>query len=107
MSVPQSRTGWIFVVLYAGLAVYLIAEALTCADWMCDLVEFWAAIPFGLVYLALLKLLDPVFIFGSIIYAPFTNWFFIVPTFVGNAMIYYWLGVGIETLFVRVRRRKA
>jgi hypothetical protein len=103
MSVPRSKTGWSFAVLYAGVAAYLIAQALTCADWMCDLVEFWAAIPFGLVYLALLKLLD----LGSVAYAPFTNWFFIAPTVAGNAVIYYWLGVGVEKLFARVHRRKA
>jgi len=106
MSVPRSRTGWLFVALYVALAAYVTAEALTCAVWMCDMIELWAAIPFGLVYLGLVKVLDPVFFFGTITYAPFTNWFFIVPTVAGNAAIYYWLGVGSTKIFARVKRRK-
>jgi hypothetical protein len=65
---------------------------------MCDLVELYAAIPFGLLYLLILKWLDPIFVFGSITYAPFKNWFFIVPTLVGNSVIFYWLGVGSAKL---------
>jgi hypothetical protein len=107
VSIPRSKTGWIFVVLYGALAAYLIDQALTCAIWMCDLNAFPATIPFGLLYLGLLKLLDPVFFFGSITYAPFTNWFFIVPTAIGNAVIYYWLGVGVAKIWTRLRRRKA
>jgi hypothetical protein len=107
MIIPRSKTGWLFVVIYLALAAYVIAEALSCAVWMCDFIELWATIPFGLFYLALLKLLDPVFFFGSITYAPFTNWFFIVPTVAGNAAIYYWLGVGSAKIFARLRRRKA
>jgi hypothetical protein len=107
MGVPRSKTGWLFVVLYAALAAYVTAEALTCVVWMCDLIELWDTIPFGLIYLGLIKLLDPVFFFGSITYAPFTNWFFIVPTVAVNAVIYYWLGVGSAKIFTRLRRRKA
>lgn len=66
-----------------------------------------SAIPFGLLYLALLKALDPAFFFGSITYAPFTNWFFSAPAVAVNAVIYYWLGVGIEKIVMRVCRCKA
>ena len=106
MSFPRSKTGWFCAVVYSALAAYLIDQAFTCRDWLCDLVELWAAIPFGLFYLALLQALEPVFLFGSIAYAPFTNWFFIAPTVIANAVIYYWLGVGIARLVAWLRGRR-
>lgn len=89
---------------YLALAAFFIYQAFTCIGWVCDLVEFPVTIPFGLLYLALLKLLDPIFAFGSITYAPFRNWFFIVPTLIGNSIIFYWLGVGIAKLFARPKK---
>ena len=107
MNVPRSKTGWILVVLYLLLAAYFVTQAFTCMDWLCDLIELPITIPFGLLFLAILHWLDPVFFFGSITYAPFRNWFFIVPTVAVNTFIYYWLGVGIEKIISRFRGRKA
>jgi len=104
--VPRSRIDWILVVLYWAAAAPLIHEALTCTVWFCDLVEFWVALPFGAIYLLVLKLLDPVAGFGSITYAPFRNWVFIVPTLIANSVIYYWVGVGVAKLFAKLLGRQ-
>jgi len=95
-----------FLVLYWAAASPLIHEALTCTVWFCDLVEFWVALPFGAIYLLVLKLLDPVAGFGSITYAPFRNWVFIVPTLIANSVIYYWVGVGVAKLFAKLLGRQ-
>lgn len=105
MEPPKSKTGWLFALLYLGFASFLVYLAFTCIGWVCDIVEFPAAIPFGLLYLGLLRLLDPILAFGSITYSPFRNWFFIVPTLIGNAIVFYWLGVSIEKLWRRAFRR--
>lgn len=105
MRLPQSRMGWTLVIVYLLLAAFLIYQAFTCTGWVCDLVEVPAAVPFGLIYLALLQWLDPIFVFGSITYAPFRNWFFIIPTLLGNSLLYYWLGLGIGKLWGRWLRR--
>jgi hypothetical protein len=107
MTVPQSKPGCTLAVLYLVLAAYFITQAFTCVEWMCDLVELPITIPFGLLFLAILHWLDPVFFFGSITYAPFRNWFFIVPTVAVNALIYYWLGIGIDKIISRFWRRKS
>jgi len=103
MRLPRSKAGWTAVILYLVFASFLIHEAFTCSGWVCDVVEFPAATPFGLLYLAVLRGLDPVFAFGSITYAPFRNWFFIGPTVAGNAFIYYWVGVGVRGLCRKLR----
>jgi hypothetical protein len=105
MRFPRSKVGWTFVTTYLALAALLIYRAFTCVGWVCDLVEFPVTIPFGLLYLALLKLLDPIFFFGSITYAPFRNWFFIIPTLVGDSIIFYWLGVRIGKLLARLLKK--
>jgi hypothetical protein len=69
ISVPQSKTGWILVVIYGALSAFLIIQAFTCADWVCDLIEFPITFPFDLLFLAVLRWLDPIFFFGSITYA--------------------------------------
>ena len=84
MRLPRSKVGWAFVAIYMALDTSLVYLAFTCTGWMCDLVEFPAAVPFGLLYLGLLRWLNPVFVFGSITYAPFRNWYFILPTFAGS-----------------------
>lgn len=96
--VRTSKIAWGFVGIYLAFSAYLIYQAFTCTGWLCDLVEFPAVIPFGLVYLLLLRLLNPLFAFGSVTYAPFENWFFIVPTLIGNSIIIYWLVVGVAKL---------
>ena len=107
MKVPASKIGWLFVLLYLAVSSVLIYQAFTCIGWVCDIVEFPAAIPFGLLYLFLLRLLNPVFVFGSITYAPFTNWYFIIPTLVGNSIVFYWIGVGVGKLIVRLTGKLA
>jgi hypothetical protein len=102
MKLPKSKIGWVFVAIYLVMASYLVYQAFTCTGWVCDLVEFPATIPFGLLYLALLKWLNPIFVFGSITYNPFKNWFFIIPTLVGNSIVFYWLGVGIGKLCMKL-----
>ncbi len=104
---PKSKLGWVLVVLYLAFSSVLIYQAFTCTGWVCDLVEFPAAIPFGLLYLLLLRALNPMFAFGSITYDPFRNWFFIIPTLVGNSVVFYWIGVGIGKLGAKVMRRKS
>ena len=47
----------------------MIIQAFTCVDWVCDLIEFPITFPFGLLFLAVLRWLDPIFFFGSITYA--------------------------------------
>jgi hypothetical protein len=59
ISVPQSKTGWILVVIYGALSAFLIIQAFTCVDWVCDLIEFPITIPFGLLFFAVLRWLDP------------------------------------------------
>ena len=105
MRLPKSNVGWVFVAIYLALASFLVFMAFTCTGWVCDLVEWPAAVPFGFLYLALLQWLDPIFVFGSITYAPFRNWFFIIPTLVGNSVIVYWLGVGIGKLCMKWFRK--
>ena len=107
MKMPKSKLGWVLVVLYLAGSSVLIYQALTCTGWVCDIVEFPAAIPFGLLYLLLLRALNPIFAFGSITYAPFTNWFFIIPMLVGNSVVYYWIGVGIGKLGAKLAGRGA
>jgi len=102
---PRSNIGWAFVAVYLAGAACLIYLAFTCVGWVCDIIEFPAAVPFGLLYLALLKWLNPVFAFGSITYSPFRNWFFIVPTLIGNSIVFYWLGVGIGKVYARFHRK--
>lgn len=101
MRLPKSRIGWVFVLIYLAGASFLIYQAFTCSGWVCDLVEVPVAIPFGFLWLILLQWLEPIFVFGSITYAPFTNWFFIVPTLAGNSVICYWLGVGFGMLRIK------
>lgn len=105
MRFPRSKVGWAFVMTYLALAAFFIYQAFTCIGWVCDLVEFPVTIPFGLLYLVLLKLLDPIFVFGSITYAPFRNWLFIIPTLFGNSIIFYWLGVRIGKLLARLPKK--
>jgi hypothetical protein len=105
MRFPKSKIGWIFVVIYLALSSWLVYQAFTCTDWMCDMVEIPAAIPFGAVYFGLLRLLNPIFLFGSISYAPFRNWYFIIPTLIGNSILYYWFGVGVRKLYLRLFRK--
>ena len=90
-----------FVAAYLLAASSLVYLAFTCIGWMCDVVEIPAAVPLGFLYLALLHWLNPIFEFGSIAYAPFRNWFFIVPTLIGNSIIFYWLGVGVERMLIK------
>ena len=105
MRLPRSRAGWTSAIVYLASASFLIYQAFTCSGWVCDVIEFPAAIPFGLLYMAILRWLDPVFAFGSITYAPFRNWFFIIPTLAGNGFIYYWVGVGVARLCAKLFRR--
>jgi hypothetical protein len=107
MVLPKSKFGWVFVAFYTAVDSLLVYLAFTCTGWMCDLVELPAVIPFGILYLGLLRLLNPLFRFGSITYAPFTNWYFIVPTFLGNSVIFYWLGVGIGKLCTKLLRARS
>jgi hypothetical protein len=107
MALPKSKFGWVFVAFYTAVDSVLVYLAFTCTGWMCDLVELPAVIPFGILYLGLLRLLNPLFRFGSITYAPFTNWYFIVPTFLGNSVIFYWLGVGIGKLCTKLLRARS
>ena len=105
MRPPKSKLGWAFAIVYLILASVLVYQALTCTGWVCDLVEFPAAIPFGLIYLVVLQRLDPIFFFGSITYAPFRNWAFIVPTLIGNSLFYYWLGLGIAKVCAKLFKK--
>ena len=105
MRFPKSRIGWAFVAFYLAASSWLVYQAFTCTGWMCDLVEIPAAIPFGMLYLPLLRLLNPIFFFGSITYAPFRNWYFIVPNLAANSIIYYWIGVGVGNLCRRLFRK--
>lgn len=105
MRFPKSKIGWAFVVIYLALSACLVYRAFTCIGWMCDMVEIPATIPFGLVYFPLLRFLNPIFFFGSITYAPFRNWYFIIPTLAGNSIIYCWLGIGVRRLYVRLFRK--
>jgi hypothetical protein len=102
MRLPKSKIGRVFVVIYLVAASFLIYLAFTCSGWVCDVVELPVTIPFGFLWLILLQWLDPIFAFGSITYAPFKNWFFIIPTLVGNSVIFYWLGVGIGKLCIKL-----
>jgi len=102
---PRSKVGWVLVVLYLAGSAILIYQAFTCTGWLCDLVEFPAAIPFGLLYLMLLRALNPIFQFGSVTYSPFRNWFFIIPTLLGNSVVFYWIGVGIAKLSAKLARK--
>ncbi len=104
MQLPKSRIGWAFVGVYWLLSSFLIYLAFTCSGWLCDMVELPVAVPFGFLYLALLKGLNPIFAFGAISYAPFRNWFFIVPTLAGNSIIFYWLGAGVGKMYKRFFR---
>lgn len=105
MRFPKSSAGWVFVAIYLAASLWLVHQAFTCTGWMCDMVEIPATVPFALVYFPLLRLLNPIFLFGSITYAPFRNWYFIVPTLLGNSIIYYWLGVGVRRLYVSLSRK--
>jgi hypothetical protein len=51
MKLPKSRVGWVFVAIYLVMASVLVYQAFTCTGWVCDLVEFPATIPFGLLIL--------------------------------------------------------
>jgi hypothetical protein len=105
MRLPKSKAGWVFVAIYLTLSSYLVYQAFTCTGWICDIVEFPATIPFGLLYLVVLRLLNPIFVFGSITNEPFRNWYFIIPTLVGNSVVFYWIGVGSGKLWMKVLRR--
>jgi hypothetical protein len=102
MKFPKSKIGWVFVVIYLVPASFFIYQAFTCSGWVCDLIEFPATIPFGLLYLTVIKLLDPIYVFGSITYAPFRNLFFVIPMIIGNIVVYYWIGVGVGKIFKKL-----
>lgn len=102
---PKSRAGWAFVIVYLVLASFFVYQAFTCSGWLCDLAGIPAALPFGAIYLAVLQWLDPIYVFGSITYAPFRNWWFIIPTLIVNSLICYWLGSGIGKLCAKLFRR--
>jgi hypothetical protein len=100
MALPKSKLGLTLVIVYLGFAAFFDYLALTHSDYA----GFFPAIPFGLVYLGILQWLNPIFQWGSLTYAPFRNWWFIVPTTLGNVIVYYWLGIGISHVYRRVAR---
>jgi hypothetical protein len=105
MRLPKSKAAWVLVAMYLALDSFLVYLAFTCTGWLCDIVEIPGAVPVGVLYLGLLRWLNPIFVFGSITYAPFRNWYFIIPTAVGNSVVFYWLGVGIGKLWVKLNRK--
>jgi len=107
MQFPKSKAGWSLVAIYLAVSSVLIYQAFTCTGWVCDLVEFPATIPFGVLYLLVLRWLNPVFVFGNIVSEPFRNWYFIIPTLAGNSVVFYWLGVGMGKLTRKIFRRAA
>lgn len=104
----KSRTGWAFAVAYLILAGFLFHQALTCRDWVCDLVALPVAIPLGFPIAWLIDRIDFfVQIPGHVRGSPLRNWYFILPTVSANAIFYFWAGRLLETSASRLLRRFA
>lgn len=100
--VPGSRAGWAFVALYLVVAAILFGRAFTCTGWVCDLVALPAAAPVGFLVSGVLGWLDELFVFpGYSSSGLLRNPWFIVPTVLGNAVLYY----GIGALAARLAHR--
>jgi len=107
----KSKVGWIFVAAYLGFATCFYYKAFTDKSFHGGLAGFWPSIPFGIIYLYALEGLNNIYYFNGagfdgssyppIISMPFNQWLFVIPTIVGNAVIYYWLGAGISKGFRR------
>lgn len=104
----KSRTGWAFVVAYLILAALLFYQALTCRDWVCDLVALPVALPLGFPISWLIDRIDFYFqIPGHVRSSHFRNWYFILPTVSANTIFYFWAGRLLETSASRLLRRFA
>jgi hypothetical protein len=89
----RSRAGWAFVVLYLVIAAVLFGRASTCTGWVCDLVALPAVAPVGFLVGGVLDGLDQIFVFpGYSSSGLLRNPWFIVPTVLGNAALYYGIG---------------
>lgn len=89
----RSRTGWAFVALYLVFAAVLFGRASTCTGWVCDLIALPAAAPVGFLVGGVLDWLDQLFVFpGYSSSGLLRNPWFIVPTVLGNAVLYYGIG---------------
>jgi hypothetical protein len=97
-----SRTGWVFLVAYLVLAGYLFHEALTCSDWVCDLVALPAAFPLGILIAWLYDGIDYLFVLPHLTGGLLHRWHFILPTVLANAVFYFWAGRQIEKLLRRL-----
>ncbi len=104
----QSWTGWAFMATYLILAGFLFHQALSCRGWVCDLVALPAAFPFGFPVAWLIDWIDYMFrIPGHTPTFHFSNWYFIIPTVLINAVFYYWIGKQLEALLKHLLRRSA
>lgn len=102
----KSRTGWVLLFVYLILAAYLFHEALTCRDWVCDLVALPAVFPLGFVIIWLLQGVDYVFVLPpELTQGLLRKWPFILSTVLINAMFYFWAGWQLEQLMRWVHRR--
>jgi len=100
-----------FVVAYLGFAADGYYKAFANPDALGGLAGFWPSLPFGIIYFFVLKWLNLIFYFNGagfdgssyppIISMPFNQWLFVIPTIAGNAIIYYWLGVGVSKGYKR------
>lgn len=105
-AICKSRTGWVLLVAYLILAAYLFHEALTCRDWVCDLVALPAVFPLGFGIVWLLQGLDYLFVLPpELTQGLLRKWPFILSTVLINAMFYFCAGWQLEKLLRRLRRR--
>lgn len=107
MKFPRSKTGLFFAGLYVVFASFLFYDAATCHGMLCELNAFAAVVPFGIVCIIAVKLLDTVYFFGS----SYTSYSwgdiaFVIPTMIGNIIFYYWAGVFLAWIFKKVIPKK-
>ena len=101
----KSPAGWGLLATYLILAGFLFRDASTCAGWGCDLAALPAVFPFGFPVAWLFDGIDDLFVLPDLTAGLLRKWHFILPTVIGNAIFYFWVGSQLEKLAAWLYRR--
>lgn len=101
----KSPAGWGLLAAYLILAGFLFRDASTCAGWGCDLAALPAVFPFGFAVAWLYDGIDHLFVLPDLTAGLLRKWHFILPTVIGNAIFYFWVGSQLEKLVTWLYRR--
>lgn len=94
-----AKCGWLLAGCYVVIAGLLFYRASSCSGWVCDLVALPAAFPFGFPIAWLIDAMDSwLLIPGHTPTFHFRSLYFIVPTMIANALLYFWIGKALGML---------